>query len=76
VTSAEDALLYHHCRPIEWVSFGPVYPANSWPGRPDLLHCHDQIAYAWLAERCGFWPIWLSVGTTDDDRRVTGYSGQ
>jgi len=76
VTPPQEALLYHHCRPIERVSFGTVYPANAWSGNPDLLHGHDQIAYAWLAERCGFWPIWLAVGITDDDRRVTGYSGQ
>ena len=33
-------------------------------------------AYSWLEKVVGFYPIFLSVGTTDDDIRMTGYQNQ
>jgi len=29
-----------------------------------------------LAERTGFWPLFLAVGSTDNDLRMTGYANQ
>ncbi len=37
---------------------------------------HDEAAYGWLADRLGFWPLFLAVGETEEDRRVTGYQMQ
>jgi len=37
---------------------------------------HFETAYAWLAERTGFWPLFLSVGRGDWPVRMTGYDTQ
>jgi hypothetical protein len=61
--------MYYHCRPIQYVKHGKVYPyedPESW-----LLP-----AYRWLGHYCGYCPqIWLSRGDismTCYRRRVTG----
>jgi hypothetical protein len=35
-----------------------------------------EASYRWLADRIGFWPLFLAVGDTDEDRRMTGYQLQ
>jgi hypothetical protein len=37
---------------------------------------HFEACYRWLAQRVGFWPLWLAVGASDEDRRMSGYSRQ
>jgi hypothetical protein len=59
----------------------PAGPCASGRSRCDYrdpwhLALHTEAAYAWLAERVGFWPLFLAVGKTDDNRRLTGYQSQ
>lgn len=35
-----------------------------------------ELAYEWLAEQVGFYPLFLAVGTSADDKRITGYQVQ
>lgn len=85
------ALLWHHARPLAHAPYAIVQgtrPTDALEapscasGRPcdwgDEWHLAlgDEIAYGWLAERVGFWPIFLAVGGSDDDRQITGYSIQ
>jgi hypothetical protein len=35
-----------------------------------------HAAYGRVAERVGFWPVFLAVGSDDEDRRMTGYQDQ
>jgi hypothetical protein len=85
-------LLYHHARPLAHVHHGAVAPVRETGVVPapgcaagngacdwgDAWHValHMEAAYGWLAERVGFWPLFLAVGEGDDDRRVTGYQNQ
>lgn len=39
-------------------------------------HLHFDACYRWLAERVGFWPIWLAVGAGEEALRMTGYDNQ
>ena len=63
-------LLYHHCRSLESVVFGKV-KANPKYSDPDF-----KDAYLWLKGEVGFYPLFLSVGTTYDDILMTGYPNQ
>lgn len=80
---------YHHCRPFAYVQAGVVCQARLtriWE-EPDCRdYCtwdhpwceqnHFETAYEWLAQRCGFWPLFLAVGNQEDDLRLTGYDWQ
>lgn len=84
-------LRYHHARPLTHVRAELVIPvretdvlapptcATHGAECPDddwhAAH-HMESGYAWLARRIGFWPLFLAVGTTDEDRRMTGYQNQ
>jgi hypothetical protein len=49
------------------------------PGHLDLdvrIDLTFDAAYAWAAERVGFWPLFVAVGGDDADRRMTGYQDQ
>jgi hypothetical protein len=35
-----------------------------------------HAAYGWVAERVGFWPVFLAVGSGDEARHMTGYQDQ
>jgi hypothetical protein len=76
---------YHHAVELEFVAGpGPLRPARG----ADLLRpaaaasaeqpfaVEYELAYAWLAERAGFWPLFVAVGESDDDLRMTGYADQ
>lgn len=82
-----DALIFHHCRDLAHAGFGVVEPVRltrlvpepACDGAPcDDDEWHDALAfeaaYAWLAERQGFWPLFLAVGDDDEARRITGYA--
>lgn len=49
----------------------PYCPWDDWH---DALHM--EAAYRWLAERVGFWPLFLAVGSGEDTLRMTGYEHQ
>ena len=63
-------LQYHHCRSLDGIVYGRVEASSE--------HADEYFkdAYSWLEKVVGFYPIFLSVGTTDDDIRMTGYQNQ
>ena len=63
-------LLYHHCSSLDNVIYGEVR-ANPEHSDPDF-----KDAYSWLEKEVDFYPLFLSVGTTDEDIRMTGYQNQ
>lgn len=84
-------LLYHHCRGLAHVQFGVVEPIRLTEllPTPDCFRTgtcdwrdewHDALnleaSYRWLADRAGFWPLFLAVGETDEDRQMTYYQRQ
>ena len=60
-------LLYHHCIPLEHIVHGEL--------RADPFHSDPEFkdAYAWLAKEVCFHPLFLAVGATEEDIRMTGY---
>jgi len=85
----ERALLFHHARQLAHVVHGAVRPVKLTEVLPPSCRetdCdwgdpwHDALyfeaAYQWLAERAGFWPLFLSVGSGERDRALTGYQNQ
>lgn len=92
VNEPTPTLRYHHARPLIHVRHGVVVPVRETDVLPapscapggdgcdmtDEWHgaLHMEAAYRWLAERVGFWPLFLAVGDSDDDRRLTGYQQQ
>ncbi len=63
-------LLYHHCRSLHSIVYGEV-KAN--PEYPDP---YLKDSYAWLEKEIGFYPLFLAVGVTEEDIRMTGYQNQ
>ena len=67
-------LSYHHSRDLQHVTYGLVSPEKYSPA--DSMERDILEAFAWLGESVGFYPLFLSVGVTEDDIRVTGYQSQ
>lgn len=63
-------LQYHHCRSLDSVVYGRVEASSEHAGE------YFKDAYSWLEKEVGFYPIFLAVGTTDEDIRMTGYQNQ
>ena len=63
-------LYYHHCRSLESIVFEEV-KAN-----PKYFDPHFKDAYLWLKRQINFYPIFLAVGSTEEDIRMTGYQNQ
>lgn len=63
-------LQYHHCRSLDSVVYGKV-KADFEYSDPDF-----KYAYSWLEKEVGFYPLFLAVGTTEEDIRMTGYQNQ
>ncbi len=62
-------LTYHHCRSLKSIVHGEV--------RASPEHADEfKDSYAWLEKQVGFYPIFLAVGTTEEDIRMAGYQGQ
>ena len=68
MTTHIDNLLYHHCRSLEHVIFGEVKPKPEYDA--DLF---DRKAHLWLEKQVGFYPLFLAVGTAEEDLHMTGY---
>ena len=60
-------LMYHHCRSLESVVYGEV-KAN-----PKYYDAYFKDAYNWLEKEVGFAPLFVAVGCTKEDLRMTGY---
>jgi hypothetical protein len=82
-------LLYHHCRELVHTRYDLVVPWRVTQALPEpaerdtgtvwddwSLAEHMEASYRWLAQRVGFWPLWLAVGASDEDRRMSGYQLQ
>lgn len=63
-------LQYHHCRSLENVIYGEVKAC------PEHTDPSFRDACLWLEEQVGFYPLFLAVGTTEEDIRMTGYQNQ
>lgn len=59
---------------LDDVRYGEIIPD---PNRvEDELDEHFKGAYSWLEKQIGFHPLFLSVGETEEDIRMTGYQNQ
>lgn len=87
--TAGGPLRFHHARSLANVRHGTVAPVRLTEliPRPDCSGgCewsdawHEALVmeatYKWLAGLSGFWPLFLAVGETDEDRRMTAYQLQ
>ena len=63
-------LYYHHCRSLDSIAFG-IVKAN-----PKYSDPYLKNAYLWLRKEVGFYPLFLSVGTSEEDLYMTGYPNQ
>ena len=59
---------------LEHVVFAEIFRNEKQVDVDDLYFFKD--AYKWLEKEVGFFPIFLAVGTTLNDIRMTGYQGQ
>ena len=60
-------MLYHHCRNLESVVYGEV------KGNPEFADTDFKGAYNWLEKELGFYPLFLAVGDTGEDIKMTCY---
>ena len=60
-------MLYHHSLSLDHVIFGEI--------RSDPKYADDDFkkAYTWLEDQIDFYPLFMAVGRSDDDIRMTGY---
>jgi hypothetical protein len=85
----DGGIRYHHARSLSNVFYGIVGPVrltelvrqpdcSGGCDRSDVWHSalHMEATYRWLADQTGFWPLFLAVGQTDEDRRMTAYQLQ
>ena len=65
-------LVYHHCVNLEHVIYGALTAKYDY-------HKDDEPygdANSWLEKQVGFYPLFLAVGMTEEDIRMTGYQNQ
>jgi len=60
-------LKYHNCIDLENTIYGEL-ESNIKYSEPDY-----KKAYSWLEKQVGFYPLFLAVGETEEDMRMTGY---
>lgn len=63
-------LKYHHCRDLNSIVHGEII-AN-----PKYYDHYFKDSYLWLEKEIGFSPLFLAVGKTEEDIRMTGYQNQ
>lgn len=64
-------LTYHHSRPLETVIFDVVRQKRA-EGDNDQSQ-HDRESFEWLEKQIGFYPLFMSVGRTHIDLKMTAY---
>jgi hypothetical protein len=75
-------LLYHHCIDLEYVVFDEISRDESQirsqtKNKKDIVWDNiSKMSYRWLEREVGFYPLFLAVGTTGADIRMTGYQCQ
>lgn len=65
-----NIILYHHCRSLDSITLGEV-KAN-----PKYFDSDLRGGYYWLRREVGFNPLFLAVGNSEEDIRMTGYPNQ
>ena len=65
----KNLLFYHHARPLEHSPYAVVKQVRD-------LDIGFEGAYLWLEKEVGFYPLFLAVGATEEDRKMTGYQNQ
>lgn len=65
----KEKLIYHHSRVLEHVKYGVVKQERG-------VDEYYEDCYLWLEKQVGFYPLFLSVGETEEDIRMTGYQNQ
>lgn len=63
------SLLYHHARPLEFVAHGTVVQKMG-------IDDDFDSSYRWLEKEVGFPPLFMAVGKSEEDIRMTGYPYQ
>jgi len=71
-----DVFSYHHARPLNSVVFDIVKPVSPLNYQSDKEAQFFDRAYKWLEGKLGFYPMFLAVGKTDEDKGMTGYQNQ
>lgn len=66
----KSTLFYYHCRNLESISYEEV-KAN-----PKYFDSDLRRGYYWLRREVGFNPLFLAVGNSEEDIRMTGYPNQ
>lgn len=63
-------MLYHYCMNLENIIFGEI--------KADLKYSAIEFkdAYLWLEKEIGFYPLFLAVGASEEDIRMTDYQNQ
>ncbi len=61
-------LYFHHTKSLKYCTYNSVSPFT-----PDNTY---EIENRWLEQELGFYPIFLAVGDTEMDIRMTGYEKQ
>lgn len=61
--------LYHHARALEHSAYGIVMQERG-------VDKDYAGAYEWVEHAVGFYPLFLAVGATTDDIKMTGYQNQ
>lgn len=67
---AMDAPMFHHVRHADFSPHGVVYPTSP---LGETFAREYAPAYRWLAEQCGFAPLFLAVGATSTAWDMTGF---
>ena len=60
-------LLYHHCIPVSQVVYQRIFADRSFTDQD------FKDAVSWLERKVGFYPLFLAVGSAEEDIRMTGY---
>ena len=80
--------MYHHCMDLTDITFGEIHPTAVHTYRKlvrdglDLsnvvssFYVNELFANWWLEKQIGFYPLFLSVGSTREDINMTGYPYQ
>jgi hypothetical protein len=67
-------LTYHHSRPIDTIIYDNVSQAK--PKEITPQNEKDIEAFGWIEKQVGFYPLFMAVGRTETDLKMTGYHRQ
>lgn len=75
--------LFHHCTNLDTLHYGVAVPHPKFTARPtglspktDGFDDYYIRTFRWWERKMGFYPMFLAVGSTELDIRMTGYPNQ